>query len=209
MNYNEKQMHIISVAEKLFASKGFDGTSIRDIAENAGVNLAMISYYFGSKEKLMQTIFEERTKQVKLRLEKLVNDEQLSPMEKIFILADEYIERYIEKQQFYRIMVCEQMLQKNQVITDLMNGLKRQNAELFDQIIREGQKRKEFKPAIDVVLILNTMTGMVMHTFVHKDYYRLYHNLQSLSDEEFHSLLKEKLSNYLKVLFKSMLVYEA
>ena len=209
MSYNEKQMHIISVAEKLFASKGFDGTSIRDIAENAGVNLAMISYYFGSKEKLMQTIFEQRTKQVRLRLEKLVNDTQLSPMEKIFILADEYIERYIQKQQFYRIMVCEQMLQKNQVITDLMNGLKRQNAELFDQIIREGQKRKEFKPGIDVVLVLNTMTGMVMHTFVHKDYYRLYHNLQSLSDEEFHSLLKEKLSNYLKVLFKSMLVYEA
>ncbi|HNO01068.1 MAG TPA: TetR family transcriptional regulator, partial [Chitinophagaceae bacterium] len=40
-------------AEKLFAEKGYNGTSVRDIAEKAGINLAMVSYYFGSKEKLL------------------------------------------------------------------------------------------------------------------------------------------------------------
>ena len=47
---SEKQLHILLVAEELFALHGFDGTSVRDIAEKAGVNLAMISYYFQSKE---------------------------------------------------------------------------------------------------------------------------------------------------------------
>ncbi len=47
-------------AELLFSQKGFDGTSVRDIAEAAGINTAMISYYFGSKEKLMEEILKER-----------------------------------------------------------------------------------------------------------------------------------------------------
>ena len=49
--FNEKQLEILQVAEQLFAEEGFDGTSVRDIAKKANVNIAMISYYFGSKEK--------------------------------------------------------------------------------------------------------------------------------------------------------------
>jgi len=45
--FNEKQIQILQVTEKLFAEKGFDGTSIRDIAKQANINIAMVSYYFG------------------------------------------------------------------------------------------------------------------------------------------------------------------
>ncbi|WP_431212540.1 TetR family transcriptional regulator [Puia sp. P3] len=55
---SDKREHILTSAEKLFAEKGFDGTSVRDIAQLAGVNLAMISYYFGSKEKLLEALIE-------------------------------------------------------------------------------------------------------------------------------------------------------
>ena len=53
MKYNEKQLQIMHEAESLFAEKGFKGASVRDIAVKAGINLAMVSYYFGSKEKLL------------------------------------------------------------------------------------------------------------------------------------------------------------
>lgn len=43
---------ILKVANELFADKGFEGTSIRDIAKEAHVNIAMVSYYFGNKEGL-------------------------------------------------------------------------------------------------------------------------------------------------------------
>ena len=43
---------ILKVAIELFADKGFEGASIRDIAKEAHVNIAMVSYYFGSKEGL-------------------------------------------------------------------------------------------------------------------------------------------------------------
>ena len=50
-NFNDKQIQILEVAEILFAEKGFDGTSIRNIAKLAKINIAMVSYYFGSKER--------------------------------------------------------------------------------------------------------------------------------------------------------------
>ncbi len=54
----DKKGHILNNALKLFCQKGFDGTSVRDIASEADVNLAMINYYFGSKEKLFQNVIE-------------------------------------------------------------------------------------------------------------------------------------------------------
>ncbi|MEO8582825.1 MAG: TetR family transcriptional regulator, partial [Flavitalea sp.] len=78
MVYSDKQLHIIAAAETLFSNKGYDGTSVRDIADGAGVNVAMISYYFGSKEKLMQTIFEQRTVNFPNKVEGLLKDDSLT-----------------------------------------------------------------------------------------------------------------------------------
>ena len=49
---------LIDVAKKLFAEKGFDGTSTRNIVNYAGVNISLISYYFGSKENLLYSLFD-------------------------------------------------------------------------------------------------------------------------------------------------------
>jgi AcrR family transcriptional regulator len=48
-DFNEKQIQILLVSETLFAEKGFDGTSIRNIAKEAKINIAMVSYYFVQK----------------------------------------------------------------------------------------------------------------------------------------------------------------
>lgn len=56
---NEIQLKIIDSAKKIFIEKGYEGTSIRDIATEAEVNIAMVNYYFRSKENLFQQIFME------------------------------------------------------------------------------------------------------------------------------------------------------
>jgi AcrR family transcriptional regulator len=205
----EKQIHIIRVAEKLFAEKGFNGTSVRDIAEAAGVNIAMISYYFGSKEKLMQALFEERTSGIIGRVETLLKVESLTPFQKIEILIDDYIERLVEKQQFYKIMLHEQMLENNAVISTLLREQKQRNAGIIEKLIKEGQEKGAFKKGIDIVFLMNTMVGIGQQTFINQNLYRSYNNLEALSKEEFYDLLKKKLSNHIKVVFKSILSYEA
>ena len=58
-DYTEVQKKIVEAARKLFVKKGMKGTTVRDIATESGTNVAMVNYYFRSKEKLFDTIFEE------------------------------------------------------------------------------------------------------------------------------------------------------
>ncbi len=55
---------IFLAAERLFAERGFDGVSVRDIVEAASANLAAISYHFGSKSELLLEIFRTRAKEL-------------------------------------------------------------------------------------------------------------------------------------------------
>jgi AcrR family transcriptional regulator len=57
---NETRRQIMGVAERLFAEHGLSGISLRSIVAAAGVNLAAIHYYFGSKEALFEAVFERR-----------------------------------------------------------------------------------------------------------------------------------------------------
>lgn len=51
---------LLDEAEKLFALKGFDGVSVREITARAGAHLSAINYHFGSKKNLYLSVFEER-----------------------------------------------------------------------------------------------------------------------------------------------------
>ena len=51
---------ILAAAETLFAQRGFDGASLRQLTTAAGVNLAAVNYHFGSKEKLVEEVFRRR-----------------------------------------------------------------------------------------------------------------------------------------------------
>lgn len=53
------RLRILQAARKLFASQGFEGTTVRQICVEASVNVAMVSYYFGGKDKMFEAIFEE------------------------------------------------------------------------------------------------------------------------------------------------------
>jgi AcrR family transcriptional regulator len=66
-----RQQNILLAAEQLFAARGFHGVSIRDIADEAGVPLALVGYYFGPKLALYHAIFKARAGTIHERLEAL------------------------------------------------------------------------------------------------------------------------------------------
>jgi AcrR family transcriptional regulator len=190
MAYSEKQVQIIEAAEQLFASHGYGNTSVRQIADHAGVNLAMISYYFGSKEKLMHALVVLRTEHIRLTLENLLKDDSLTPLQKVNMMIGEYVERFAKRRAFYKIMVTEHMLDKNNDITKMLLEVKRKNAEALLQVIKEGQKKKAFRKNVDVVMLMNIMVGTVNHSLLNKEFYKEFHQLQ-------------------KGIFKALLTYEA
>ncbi|HEX2628693.1 MAG TPA: TetR family transcriptional regulator [Chitinophagaceae bacterium] len=208
MEYNDKQVQIIHAAEKLFADRGFDGTSVRDIADAAGVNLAMISYYFGSKEKLMEAMFNLRSQASRLQLENMIQNTAMEPMQKVELLIDQYIEKLMGNQCFHRVFVREQMVNKNGFIADQIHQLKKKNLELVKQLIQQGQKKGVFVKNIDIPLLMTTMTGTISQLITTEHYYREMNDLQSLSEEEYQKHIRKKLSQHLKRIFKAVLTHE-
>jgi AcrR family transcriptional regulator len=208
MEYNEKQVQIMETAEILFAEKGFNGTSIRDIAEKANVNLAMVSYYFGSKDKLLEALFSYRGEHLKLKLENIIEDKKLNSLEKINMLIDHYIDKVMSQQCFSRIMAREQVLNHTGITAELIFQMKKRNQELITRLIHQGQKKGEFKKNIDIPLMMVTMIGTGNNMVATQHYYRQVNNLQSMSEEEFQKHIKKKLSQHLKKIFKAILTNE-
>jgi len=60
MAVEETKANILDAAESFFAEAGFHGTSLRQITERAGVNVASVNYHFGSKENLMDAVLRRR-----------------------------------------------------------------------------------------------------------------------------------------------------
>ena len=56
----DTKARILDAAERLFADNGYSATSLRDITNEAGVNLAAVNYHFGSKEALLSAVLERR-----------------------------------------------------------------------------------------------------------------------------------------------------
>jgi len=209
MEYSEKQMAIINTAERLFALTGFDGTSVRDIAKEANVNIAMISYYFGSKEKLMEAVFEQRTAAMRLKVENLMQNREMTNLQKVNILIDDYVEKFISQQEFHKIMMREQLIEKNTPIAGFIHEVKKRNLHSIKQLIQDGQKSGEFKKNIDTVLMMITMVGTVSQMISSQNFYKEINNMQEMTEIEFRKHLRKKLSTHLKQLFKISLTYEA
>ena len=110
----ETQLHetkekVLLAARTLFANKGFDGTSIRDIASDAGVNIAAVNYHFHSKEKLfyqvIEMVFNESSQHIRER-------RKLKPDEKVEDLAiwifNYFLERSDVLRSVFKMMLSEQ-----------------------------------------------------------------------------------------------------
>ncbi len=209
MEYNDKQLKIIDTAEKLFSNNGFEGTSVRDIAKESDINVAMVSYYFGSKEKLLEAIFAYRISITRLTMENILQSKEHTPIQKVDILIDRYVEKMMNNQCFYRLMLQEQTVREINKVSDIVLEAKMKNYEMVKKIIAEGQRSGEFRKNVDVQFMMATMVGTANHFMIYEDFYRRLNHLEDLSDEEIKNHIRKKLTHHLKTLFKAYLTHEA
>lgn len=83
---------IKEAARKLFTTKGYAATKTRDIANEAGINLALVNYYFRSKEKLFDIIRLESLGKIGTDIKSIIDNKDNSFIEKIEILVAYYID---------------------------------------------------------------------------------------------------------------------
>jgi len=202
-DFNEKQVEILLVAEKLFSDKGFDGASIRDIAKEAGVNVAMISYYFGSKEKLLDALILYRTSSLRLQMESMMM-ENLSPLERMDRMTEMYMERINANRKVYQIVHFELSTKKRLINTKAFTDVKKKNLESLTHIIRAGQEQGIFREDINIPLIPPTILGTFFHFQMNRPFFE--DVLELDTDEKYEAYIKNQLTDHIKRTIKALLL---
>ena len=156
----DKKETIIQSAIELFGAKGFEGTSVREIAAAANINVAMINYYFGSKEKLFESVVEYRAAFLKGVFEELINNKSLSAIEKMDIIIDKTIERKFSSSSFHHLMHRELSLECRPQMKDAISDILLKNMNSVKTIVQNGINDGVFKP-VDIELTLTTLLGTI------------------------------------------------
>jgi AcrR family transcriptional regulator len=203
---NDKQLQIMDKALEVFAEKGFDSASVRDIAQRADVNVAMISYYFGSKEKLLEAIFMNHTGFMRGKIEAILHSKAHDPLEKVDLLIDTYINVILENRTFHRLMMREQVLIKEGPLYTYLRDMKRQNRALIEVAVKAGQKAGLFQKNIDVSMLAIVLFGSVNHFFSNYKFV-CEENAIKTGNTDFDAESIEKLRDHIKVMFKAFLTY--
>ncbi len=204
-NFNDKQIQILEIAEKLFAEHGFDGTSVRDIAKNADINVAMISYYFGSKEKLFESLILYRAGDLRIQLENL-SKEETTPVEKLNKILDLYITKIHSNKYIYRILHFELSSKKGQRKFDSFTEVKKANLITLQNIIEDGQLKGVFRKNINVALIPSTIFGTYIHFQMNRPFFE--EVLELKTENDFYDYVNTELTAHIKQLIKGLLLYE-
>jgi len=203
---NSKQIHILQVAETLFAERGFDGTSIRDISKVAKINIAMVSYYFGSKERLLESLVFYRTSDLKIQLANLTK-EHFSPLEKINKLIELYIAKIHSNKYIYQILHLESFFKKRELNFKSFTEIKKANLESLKAIIEEGQTQGVFRKNINIPLIAPTIFGTYVHFQMSKPFFGDILNLKT--ELEYDNYIKTELTAHIQQTINALLLYEA
>jgi len=87
---------IKEAARRIFTKKGYAATRTRDIAEAAGINLALLNYYFRSKEKLFELVMMENFQEFVNGIKSILNNTETSLENKIEGIVDFYIRQMIQ-----------------------------------------------------------------------------------------------------------------
>ena len=202
MELTEKQIQIIDDALEVFAIKGFEKATVRDIAKKAEVNIAMISYYFGSKDNLLDILFEHHMAKMNLNITGIIGSKTLNPFEKVNSLIDNFIDAILANKTFYKLMLREGLFKKKGPIFDLIKELKFKNMELLSHAVKLGQKTKVFQKDVDVLMLSTIFLGSVNQVFSNSQFLSEAYGIEYPNFEEYKMRVVDNLRKHLKSIFK-------
>ena len=155
----DKKDHILDVAEKVFSELGFDGASTRMISGEAGVNMAMLNYYFGSKEGLFIAVFERKITSFQDILQNIGNDDSMSSWSKMEAYIEIYGNKVVSNNCFQKLLYQEMGMNRRTDISDKLRNILMINVGEVKKILLEGIAKGEFKKDIDVEMAIATIYG--------------------------------------------------
>lgn len=174
---------IKAAAIKVFTQKGFAAARTRDIAEEAGINLALLNYYFRSKEKLFDLVITENIQRFLLGLHDILNDVNTSLNEKITSIAAHYTELLKIHQDLPLFILNE--IRSNPEKLEANTGTKEMILRSNFYLQLEATTRNKVNPLHFIINII----GLTVFPFVAGPMFQL---LGNLTEEEFDAVMEER-----------------
>ena len=184
---NNTEARIKEAARIVFLNKGFAATRTRDIAEEAGINLALLNYYFRSKQKLFNLIMLDALKIFLSSIYDVINDTQLTFEEKLVSISSSYIDTLLVNPEIPLFILSELRndpahLIENVGIRDLVL-----QSDLIKQLLEKVQSG-EFKPVNPLNFIMNII-GMTVFPFLASPILKI---LGNMDQKEFNTLIESR-----------------
>lgn len=159
MEKPDKKSNILAAAEKLFSELGYEGTSTRQIAKEAGANMSMINYYFGSKEGVFFEIMDKKMKDFNAVLVS-INEDPITPIEKLYKVIDGYTRRILSNISFHKMMHRELSLAQRPELYLKLKDVMYENLAAIEKIINTGIAAGVFRE-IDNRMLIATIMGTI------------------------------------------------
>jgi AcrR family transcriptional regulator len=164
MEKPDKRNSILTAAEELFSELGYEGTSTRQIAREAGANMSMISYYFGSKEGVFLEIMNRRLENFKAELT-VIDEYKISQMEKLFKVIEGYARRILSNISFHKMMHRELSLAQRPEMYCKLKDAMCGNLRVIEKIIHDGVTEGSFR-SVDIRMLIATIMGTITNVAI-------------------------------------------
>jgi AcrR family transcriptional regulator len=200
----DKKEVILREAEKLFGEQDFDAVSIRDLAKAANVNIAMISYYFGSKEKLFEALIASRISESLGSLQDIAASD-MSFIEKMYAVIDFYVNRLSTHQSFQKLLHREMSISNRPQFRNLILEKIGNNKQYTKAMVKKAVEDGLVSPDTDIEMTMMSFFATMHHingspAFACRMFEKP--NSEDLYTAEF----KERIANYFKSVIKHQLI---
>jgi len=204
----DKKDHILDVAEKVFSELGFDGASTRTISGEAGVNMAMLNYYFGSKEGLFLAVFNRKITSFQNLLQNLGNDDSMTAWNKIEKYIELYAQRVVTNNCFQRLLYQEMAMQRKGELSDSITDMLMKSASEVHKILQDGVDKGEFNKDVDIEMVIATIYGTKNFIVNSAPLTSKLIGYDIQNDKLLEERMKPRIEAYLKKLLRSYLLNE-
>ena len=178
---------IKEAARIIFHKQGYAATRTRDIAKEANMNLALLNYYFKSKEKLFELIMFETLTMFFQTMGLIFNDETTTLEKKIQLVAENYIDLIIKEPEIPLFMMSE-IRGHGAAILEKLPAANMILQSAFIKQYKEAANNKKIAEPNPLHFLMNIM-GLVVFPFISSP---LIKKVGNLKDSQFEKLMKER-----------------
>jgi len=177
---------ILEAAKRIFQQKGMDGARMQEIADEAGINKALLHYYYRSKQLLFEAVFKSAFLLLAPQLNKVLNDDS-SLFDKIKNFTNNYIS-FVIKHPYLPNFIIQELNRNPDFITKLTSEQHFPTIEKFKKQVQENIDAGIIKPIKTEQLLINVV-ALNIFPFIAAP---LLKGFLSINDEDYKQLVEDR-----------------